>query len=152
MANRRPQEPMPAPDVALTEAVRQIVRNVRSGWPDADPVDAVTFALETVGRGDLDPEDPFYLAYLVMFGSTPGVVLGFAQRQKWAEDKERASRFKNGDDVQVMTTGARGTVVGNPMPSPFGWVVTIKYTPEWEGLSVTRGADYKVAELMHYTP
>lgn len=147
------RKPIEVPDAPLTVALKRVIADVRSAWPDATAVEATDYVLETVGVGDLDKEDPNYLAYLVVLvGSTPATVRGFAQRQAWAEDKERASQFKNGDHVQVMTTGVQGTVKGNPMPSPLGWIVTVEYTPEFEGLSVTRGADYKVTELMHYTP
>lgn len=151
--SNQPGKPVEVPDAPLKVAVERVVADVRTGWPDASAVDAITFVLETVGVGDLDKEDPNYLAYLVVLvGSTPSVALGFAQRQVWAEDKARAAKFKNGDHVQVMTTGVQGVVKGNPMPSPLGWVVTVNYTPEFEHLAVTRGADYKVTDLMHYTP
>lgn len=135
-------------NLALARAVSEVVADVRNSWPEATPVDAVTYAHETVGVGDLNDDDPSYLAYLVVLSVTTGVARGLAMRQQQAEDAKRAEELEPGITDVITPDQRAGWVEDKPALTPTGWVVSVRYKPEFRHLSPTGGADYAVADLV----
>jgi hypothetical protein len=133
-------------NLALARAIAEVVADVRNSWPEATPVDAVTYAHETVGVGDLNDDDPTYLAYLVTLSVSTGVARGLARRQQQAEEATRAGELEDGNLV-VTKDQRTGRVKGSATLTPSGWVVSVTYDEAFAHLTAGGGADYAVADV-----